>query len=118
MFSPFKTKTVLHFCLTVFLFVFLAVYTSCKKNCECLGTFINVSDSLNKPVAGAEVRLWCDNVENEGCEHDHTVKTNSSGTATFFICTPGILKLYVNGTAEGYVEIEPDDVKEVYVIIN
>lgn len=114
MFFPFKTKTVLHFCLTVFLFVFVSVFTSCKKNCECLGTFISIVDSLNNPLPNVNVRLHCEN----SCPVDVSAVTNSSGIADFIICDSYILKVEANGTPVGYIDINEDDVTQQTYSIN
>ena len=47
-----------------------------------------------------------DNVENPNCVIDCLATTLTDGTARFEFANPAILKVYVNGTQEGYVELE------------
>lgn len=86
-------------------------FISCKKDKTCK-VLIFVQDSLEEPVLGAKVRLWCDEVENPLCIIDDTARTLTDGTARFEFANPGILKLYVNGNPEGYVELKAGETVE------
>ncbi len=101
------------FIKVAFLFLGISIFTSCKNcTCDCNDVFVTVLDSLDKPVANADVYLTCDPIENPGCTLEFTQFTNTNGVAYFWICEPAILKVFVNGTAEGYIEIEKDEITE------
>jgi hypothetical protein len=112
MIFPHKNKN-RSFLLAVFLFFTLSVYTSCKKcDCTCGDVVITVLDSLDNPVEGALVNLTCDPTENPGCTIDYSVVTDANGRALFSFCEAGILKIFVDGAPEGYVEIEVGETVE------
>lgn len=95
------------------MFFTLSVYTSCKKcDCTCGDVLVIVLDSLDNPIEGATVNLNCDLTENQDCTIDLTQRTDANGRAYFSICPAGILKVFVDGTNEGYVEIEVGETVE------
>lgn len=80
-------------------------FISCKKDKTCK-VLIIVQDSMEVPLPLQKVRLWCDDVENPLCIIDDTATTLTDGTARFEFANPGILKVYVNGGPQGYIELE------------
>ena len=89
--------------------------TSCKKSKTCK-VLVIVQDSLEEPKVGVDVRLWCDDVENPLCIIDETETTLTDGTAHFEFANPGILKVFVDGDPEGYVELEAGEEVEKIII--
>ena len=88
---------------------------SCKKDRKCK-VLVIVQDSLEEAIVGADVRLWCDDIENPLCIIDEHQTTLSDGTARFEFANPGILKVFVNDDPEGYVELEPGEEVEKIII--
>ena len=91
--------------LVLFISVIGFGFIACKKNKTCK-VLIIVQDTLEAPLQHKVVRLWCDEVENTLCIIDDTARTLSDGTARFEFPNPAILKVYVNGAPEGYVELK------------
>jgi len=89
--------------------------TSCKKSKACK-VLVIVQDSLEEPIVGADVRLWCDDVENPLCIIDENNTTLTDGTARFEFANPGILKVFVDGDPEGYVELEAGEEVEKIIV--
>lgn len=92
-------------------------FISCKKDKTCK-VLIFVQDSLEEPVLGALVFLDCDpseNADNGPCIIQDSARTKTDGTARFEFANPGILKLFVNGNPEGYVELEAGETVEKIV---
>lgn len=87
----------------------------CKKDRTCK-VLVIVQDSLEVPVVGAEIRLWCDDVENPLCIIDENETTLTDGTAHFEFANPGILKVFVDGDPEGYVELEAGEEVEKVIV--
>ncbi len=75
-----------------------------------------VQDSLEAPIVGADVRLWCDDTENPLCIIDCVKTTLTDGTAHFQFANPGILKVYVDGDPEGYVELKASEEVEKVIV--
>ena len=90
-------------------------FSSCKKSKACK-VLVIVQDSLEEPIVGADVRLWCDDVENPLCIIDTMATTLTDGTAHFQFTNPGILKVFVDGDPEGYVELEAGEEVEKIIV--
>ena len=94
--------------------------TGCKKDRTCK-VLVIVQDTLEKPIAGVEVFLTCDpveNVQNGPCVIEETETTLTDGTAHFEFANPGILKVFIDGAPEGYVELEAgEEVEKIIVIL-
>jgi len=80
-------------------------FISCKKSKACK-VLVRVQDTLEEPIPGVMIRLWCDDTENPLCIIDDIATTLSDGTARFEFANPAILKVYADGNPEGYVELE------------
>lgn len=91
--------------------------TSCKKSKACK-VLIIVQDSLEEPIAGADVHLWCDNIENPLCIIDSSATTLTDGTAHFQFANPAILKVFVNDQPKGYVELEAGEEVEKIIVLD
>lgn len=91
-------------------------FNSCKKDRSCK-VLVLVQDSLEEPIIGAHIRLWCDDVENPPCVIDDTASTRSDGTARFEFSNPGILKVYVNTVQKGYVELKAGEEVEKVIVL-
>lgn len=102
--------------LAIFMGVIGFGFVSCKKNRKCKALII-VQDSLEEPILGANVRLWCDDVENPLCIVDDTATTRTDGTASFEFANPAILKVYVNTVPKGYIELKSGETVEKIVTI-
>ena len=92
--------------------------TSCKKDKTCK-VLVVIQDSLEEPVVGAVVFLTCDpveNVQNGPCVIEEEETTLTDGTAHFQFANPGILKVFVDGDPEGYVELEAGEEVEKIII--
>jgi len=87
----------------------------CKKDRTCK-VLVIVQDSLEVPIIGAEIRLWCDDVENPLCIIDENETTLTDGTAHFEFANPGILKVFVDGAPEGYVELQAGEEVEKIIV--
>jgi len=92
--------------------------TSCKKDRTCK-VLVIVQDSLEEPIAAADVFLTCDpveNVQNGPCIIEETETTLTDGTARFQFANPGILKVFIDGDPEGYVELEAGEEVEKIIV--
>lgn len=92
---------------------------SCKKDRTCK-VLVILQDSLEEPIVGATVFLDCDPVENTAngpCIIQEEKMTLTDGTARFEFANPGILKVFVNGAPEGYVELEAGEEVEKIIVI-
>jgi hypothetical protein len=90
----------------------------CKKDRTCK-VLIVLQDSLEEPVVGSLVFLTCDpveNVQNGPCIIEEEQTTLTDGTARFSFANPGILKVFVDGDPEGYVELEAGEEVEKIIV--
>ena len=122
-------KQVFNFILPVLLLFVVIGLGSCKKNREVkavvtvlhdtiepVGTDtsgVYIYDTITGPVAGAEVRIWSDQV---GSLIDTTITTNSTGQAEFTFDHVAILRLGIKFFSvdidAGYLILEEGEVVE------
>lgn len=117
------------FVLVVFLGM-TTVFSSCYKKKDTIAV-VTVVDADNNPIAGAEVKLYWENVDPTDPKYiprenlDQTATSDGSGKASFnynelYKSGQGgvfVLDVYVNEVVVGIIKIEQEEKSEVTVTV-